>query len=237
MDVSKARDAFARTCTGPVYSIDGCAWLVRAIRAQRRDDDGAAAETNAAKIGCSVLGATADNRELRADSCVAYGQALRASHDDGGALRAFRDACELGDRRACDAVKKLEPENDAPKVAEKPKVASDVDGANLNMTSMNVDGLLLRDISCRTEGGGIGGLFGGIALGAGFKARRAQLDACSPKETVETRVKWTGAGGRMTSVKATGKDPAVNKCVERALTGAVATIAGACAASVTHGRK
>lgn len=111
---------------------------------------------------------------------------------------------------------------------------TDVDAPNLTMTSMTVDGVELSDIACHTQGEGLGGFFGGLAVGAGFKARKAQLDACS-KSPVETRVKWIGAGGRMTQIHASGGRASVNRCVERALRGAVATTSGPCAATVKHG--
>lgn len=114
--------------------------------------------------------------------------------------------------------------------------AEDVPGANLRIRSITVDGVALSDVACHLEGGGVGGFLAGMMVGAGFKERRTQLDACSKQEVAHTRVAWLGQGGTMTRVKASGSSAAVNQCVERALTGAPSTVSGACAATVSHGK-
>ncbi len=124
------------------------------------------------------------------------------------------------------------PTPPAPPAAE----PDEVEGANLRMSGMTADGVQLSNIQCRTEGGAVGGLFGGLTVAAGFKARKAQLDACAPKGGAETRVTWTATGGHMTRVKASGPDAKVNRCVERTLTSAPAVLEGACAATVRHGK-
>lgn len=86
-------------------------------------------------------------------------------------------------------------------------------------------------------GGGLGGLFGGVAIGTAFKARKGKLDACSPKAKTEARVTWTGSGGKVTNVAATAADPKVAKCVERALAGAPSIVSGVCAATVHVGKR
>jgi hypothetical protein len=112
---------------------------------------------------------------------------------------------------------------------------SDVDGANLTMANIEADGLVLKDMTCKVDGGLVGGLFGGIALAAGLTGRKTQLDACSPS-VVETRVKWVSVGGHMTHVTASGPSTTVNRCVERALAGAPSPMAATCATTVRHGR-
>lgn len=231
-DPEKAREAFGKSCGPPVYIPDACAWFVHMTRA-RGVETASAAETNAAKVGCEV-GGRPSGRKVRGEACLAYGQTRERAQDSTGARRAYHDGCELGNDEACAAMKTVP---DSARVADATKGPEDVPGANLSMASMDVDGLTLKDIACRTEGGGIGGLFGGIALGAGFKAKKAQLDACSPNAAKETRVRWTGVSGRMTKVEASGPDAKTNKCVERALTNAVATTSGLCAATVVHGKK
>jgi hypothetical protein len=111
---------------------------------------------------------------------------------------------------------------------------SDVDGANLTMANIEADGLVLKDLTCKVDGGLVGGLFGGIALAAGLTGRKMQLDACSPS-LVETRVKWVSTGGHMTHVTASGSSMTVNRCVEHALAGAPSPMAATCATTVRHG--
>ena len=118
--------------------------------------------------------------------------------------------------------------------ADAAKKPDDVPGANLHIDSVNVDGVQLKDVACKTSGGGFGGLFGSLAIGAGFKERKAKLQACAPK-AVESRVAWKSANNRMTDLHVTGNSPAINRCVERALAGAPSTVAGVCAATVVHG--
>jgi hypothetical protein len=112
--------------------------------------------------------------------------------------------------------------------------SADVDGANLTMANIEADGLVLKDLTCKVDGGIVGGLFGGIALAAGLTGRKMQLDACSPS-LVETRVKWVSTGGHMTHVTASGSSMTVNRCVEHALAGAPSPMAATCATTVRHG--
>ena len=161
---------------------------------------------------------------------------------------AYSNGCSLGDDAGCEAMKKetARPPSETraasaaqvgPLDAPAKEGPSDVEGANLHMTGMNVDGIALDDVACKLQDPNVGGILGGIVLGAGFKSKKAALDGCSKGVTTRTRVRWTGQGGRMTNIKAAGKDAATNRCVERALTGAVSTVSGSCAATVTHGGK
>lgn len=226
-DPTKARPIFKKACADePSAALDACAWFVRVSR----DDPNAdrPAVVDAAKTACSTRGAYGDNRALRAEACLALRDLLPKTDDDARlADRATKVACGLGNTDACDASREA---------AQKARATDDVGGATLRMGRMSVDGLVLSDIACRTTDNGLGGLFGGIAVGAGFKAKKAALDACS-KSVVTTRVKWSGVGGKMKDITASGPDPKVNKCVERALAGAVSTTSGVCAATVEHGKK
>jgi hypothetical protein len=227
VDNEKARAAFGRSCAGVVSSIDGCAWLVKVSRAGTSHAPNDVSLLRAAQSGCSTRAATEENRAVRGESCLVLASGTRGRTKE----RAFTDACTLGVEEGCTAAKAL-----AAAATPQPATPSDVEGANLTMGGMTVDGVSLADIACKTDGG-LGSLFGGMTVGVGFKSKKAKLDACSPKGVVATRVKWVSAGGRMTNVHATGNDASTNRCVERALAGAVATTAGVCAATVKHGRK
>jgi hypothetical protein len=110
-----------------------------------------------------------------------------------------------------------------------------VPGANLNIGSLTVDGVEVKQLSCRTAGGGLGGLLGSLTIAAGFGKRKGALDRCASAGKTETVVRWQQRGGKMTDVRATGADGKPNPCVARALTGAPAPQDAECAAIVVHG--
>jgi len=105
------------------------------------------------------------------------------------------------------------------------------------MGEVSVDGVTVRGLSCRTSGGGLGALLGTLTLTAGISKRRAQLDRCAPGGPSETPIHWHQGGGKITKVTASGADGQRNRCVERALVGAVATQDAECMATVVHGTK
>lgn len=181
--------------------------------------------------------ASAAERACKADvaeGCALFGICARdgvgTPRDEDAARAAFHKACMGGYAKGCRAEHELT-------AAAAPKPADDVEGANLTMGGVQADGVRLKNIACKTKGSALGGLFGGITVVAGFKSRKARLDACSPKEIAETRVKWTSAGGRMMKIHAVGASGARNACVEKALAGALSTVEGVCAATLLHGRK
>ncbi len=102
------------------------------------------------------------------------------------------------------------------------------------MGSMEADGVKLKGISCKVDGGL--GLLGALVLASGFVKRKPQLDACARGKTAETAVSWTAAGGQMTRVKADAPDPKVARCVEKALAGAPAPMPAVCMATLMHGK-
>lgn len=186
-------------------------------------------------------GASAADRACKAKlpvGCVLYGlfarDGLGTTKDLDAARASFHQACAAGNEDGCRGEEEMKP---AASATASGAGANDIEGADLTMSGLDADGVKLRDIACRTGGAGLGGLFGGITVAAGFKARKAKLDACSPKAVVETRVKWTSNGGRMGQVHALGKNAAMNACIEKALAGAVSTMPGVCAATVVHGKK
>ncbi|MDI1480462.1 hypothetical protein [Polyangium sp. y55x31] len=111
--------------------------------------------------------------------------------------------------------------------------ASDVPGANLSVGQLEADGLVAKDIQCKTEGGGMA-LLGAVLVTAWMSPQKKALDACAPAGT-ETRVVWKARGGKVTEVQAAGS-PKVKACVERALSGGKPVLEGHCAATVVHGK-
>lgn len=117
-----------------------------------------------------------------------------------------------------------------------PAADADVSGANFRIAKLNVDDVRLSAVACRlAPGSDVSGLFGPAVIGAGFRERQSRLDACS-RNLTETRITWVAVNSKTIKVRATSDDPKVNACVERALTGAVAMVDGACGATLTHGK-
>ncbi|MRG94665.1 hypothetical protein [Polyangium spumosum] len=117
--------------------------------------------------------------------------------------------------------------------AGKSAAASDVPGANLSIGQLEADGLVAKDIQCKTEGGGMA-LLGAVLVTAWMSPQKRALDACAPAGT-ETRVAWKARGGKVTEVQVTGS-PKVEACVERALSAGRPALEGHCAATIVHGK-
>ena len=161
------------------------------------------------------------------DSCKVlgdmYSRGEGVTADASRAKALYAKACRLGNDRACAFA--------APPPAPVTTTTSANANAHVSVGSIEADGIKLADLSCdHIEGGIPGGLFGAIALVAGFKMHKAQLDACGAH--ADEKVEWTGANGAMTHLHASGGTVAVNRCVERALDGAPSTITGTCSAVV-----
>ena len=160
------------------------------------------------KDSCKVLG-----------DMYERGEGVTADASRASALHAR--ACNLGDTKSCAPA--------APPPSTSASIASG--NAHMSVGSIEADGIKLADLSCdHIEGGLGGGIFGAIALAAGFKQRKAELDACGAH--ADEKVAWTGAHGTMTHLHASGGTVAVNRCVEHALDGAPSTITGTCSAVV-----
>lgn len=229
---ASARVALAKACTGAVRSIDACAALTAIYLADEEVDPATLAD--AAQHGCISFGAEDGDKEARAVACATWGFLLRdgrgTAQDPEKALHAFDDGCKLGQPRACEARREMEEE-----ARRAEDVASGVPGANLRIASVQTNGVTVERIACRAEGGALGGLFGSLAVGKPFADKKRQLDACAKGAPHTTRVRWTEKNGRMTAVTVISGDDRSNKCIERTLTGAVATVPGTCAASVDVG--
>ncbi len=107
-----------------------------------------------------------------------------------------------------------------------------LEGANVNIGSFGADGLSLKDISCKAEGGGLGGLLGSMTIAAGLSKRKAALDKCGK---AETRVHIWQKGGKVTKAEVVG-DSKIGPCIQKALVGAPATVDSECLLTVVHGK-
>ena len=124
--------------------------------------------------------------------------------------------------------------NDKPVTNDKP-AASDVPGANISIGRLEADGIVTKNIECKSETNGLG-LLGAVLVTAWMSPQKKALDACAPggRET-ETRVVWKARGGKVLEIEAKG-DAKVKACVEKALRPGKPTFDGHCAASVVHGK-
>lgn len=130
----------------------------------------------------------------------------------------------------------IAPTASADKPVEKPR-ASDVPGANLSVGQLEADGLVTKNIECKSEGSGGGlGLLGMVLVTAWMSPLKKALDACASGGETETRVVWRAAGGKVTEIQAKG-DAKVKACVEKALRPGKPVFEGHCAATVVHGKK
>ncbi len=167
---------------------------------------------------------------------VIYAKGEGAKEDMPKARTYFEQACRLKHRESCEIVKEIDEE--AAKASG--GAGTGVANANVSVGSIDVDGMTAKDISCRLDSGGGGGLFGAmmgpsVAIGSLAK-KKAQLDACAPGGA-EPRVTWSFAGGRTTKVTVDGVPDKVKSCVEKVVKSAVATADGECAATLVAGKK
>jgi TPR repeat protein len=161
------------------------------------------------QAGCNVLG-------------VIHAEGRGVPADKEKATAFFKKACAAGDQDAC---------NNEKKVAN----ALDVPGANITMGSVTADGFTLTDVTCKSEGGGLGALLLGPAVAGALGKKKAAFNACAPKGA-DVRVRWTMAGGKVTNVEAKAGDPKIEACVVKAVKSSVAVLEGTCAASFHAGK-
>ncbi len=98
--------------------------------------------------------------------------------------------------------------------------ATSIAGQNITMGSVSANGISLKDLVCRSSGGG---LFGALAVPASLAQKKAGLRACGAHAT--TNIAWRAAGGKITEVAANG---ASGKCVQKVLKGAAMGLDGEC---------
>jgi TPR repeat protein len=217
-DPPTARKAYERGCA--LDHKDSCAnlGLMLAKGEGGPKDERAAATTSdkackkGAPLGCLVFGVLARD-------------GTGMPEDRAAAKAAFHTACQAGKRDGCAAEQAMSSraEGGAPRKANV-----------MSAESMTVDGMQLKELSCEL---GAGGPLGMLGVTAGLRARKAQLDACSPGRETETRVVLHAKGGRFAAVEAKGSSAAIGRCVERALVNQRSNFDGTCSSTLVHGRK
>jgi hypothetical protein len=221
-----------KACGRVVSNIDACAQLAILL-----EPDAAVARERIARLahlGCSVNGTASEHRALRGEACFLFAQSLRAGVRPEGSNFPYtpdlyvKDSCTLGHAPACALARSAARERDE---------ESGVPGATMHIDGISSNGMKLENVACALDpSSGLGGLFGSATLGVAFAQRKQKLDACAPKGSHTTRVRWVGKGGVMTRVTVISPPAASDACVQRAMTGAPTAVAGTCAATFRHGK-
>jgi TPR repeat protein len=167
---------------------------------------------------------------------VIYLKGEGATADENKAREHMRKACLLGHEKACEVDKELGSNSAAASSSSQPQ---GVANANVNVDSITADGLTVKQMSCRLDGGGgglLGALVGPTVVIAALAKKKAQLDGCA-KGGAEPRVTWEFKNGKTTKVSAVAAQKAVATCVENALKTAPASGTGECALTLVLGKK
>jgi hypothetical protein len=102
-----------------------------------------------------------------------------------------------------------------------------VPGANLTVSGMEVDGVLLETLSCKVDGLG---LLGAVVVGATIAKQRGALRACGLQAAVP--VGWTIQRGSVIDATASSGDAKKDACIVRALKQIKSTDDGVCRAKL-----
>lgn len=189
-----------------------------------------------------------------AASCNGMGQLFHRGGDEKEAARAFGKGCEGGNGSSCHnlgvllasgkiprddkllaiarerACKAGEQEDCAPLASANGSSAGapvSVPGANITVSGMEVDGVLIETLSCKVDGLG---LLGAVVVGATLAQQRGALRACGL--TAAVPVGWTIQRGAAIDATASSGDAKKDACIVRALKQIKSTDDGVCRAKV-----
>ncbi|KIG18634.1 hypothetical protein DB30_07649 [Enhygromyxa salina] len=167
--------------------------------------------------------------ERDAEACynlgAVHGEGLYgAAQDLAAGEQWMRKACELGDKDGCAGADKLAAAQDPNAVV----------GANLNVGSMDVNGMTIMDLQCRLSGGG--GLFGSMALAGTLAEKKKAFDKCAPKGAAPI-VRWDFDGGKTHVLHVDDPSEQVAACVEKIMKKVPATMQAQCRATLLIGNK
>lgn len=223
-DPSKAVELYGKACSPEgddkmLRSLACSRGGITAYGAKKYEEARVMAEAlcdDASSSGCGLLGVL-----------HAQGRGVAADVDKARVL--LDKGCKGGDKEACGNLAAVDAAVEASKMASE----LPVEGANVTIGSIAVDGLSARDLQCRRDGGG--GLFGG-AMGAisGISKRKGKLMKCASSPE-DVRVRWTASGGRIKTVEAKASSAKVESCVKKAIKGSSAAFGGTCAATFAIG--
>lgn len=223
-DRDVARKAFMRICRDPRDRwsiIDACAWL-----ADLSPSDGSERLIYAER-GCSVEGQRGpENADVRARACMAAAKGQEAAKRTAEARQRYQAACSLGDAEGCKIALQMPapPEQAAPSKGH----------GTFQMSHLEVDGFVMRDVSCEIEGNALMGILGGVAVGPGLALRRAALNQCSSRP-LESKIHWVARDEHVIEVTSDATDKTIRACLEAALMGAMSMPNVRCSATLVLG--
>lgn len=169
-------------------------------------------------------GCTADDAEACYNLGAVHGAGLGVTQDQAEGEKWMKKACELGDQEGCQGAAQLAAAQDPNAVA----------GANVNVGSMDVNGMTIQDLQCRISGGG--GLFGTMALVATLADKKKAFDKCAPKGAAPI-IRWDFAGNNTNVINVDDPSEQVAACVEKVMKKVPATMEAQCKATVLIGNK
>jgi|GEM_PF-4522855 hypothetical protein len=145
----------------------------------------------------------------------------------------FKTGCAGGDKSACKGVKVVD--NALGKKKSEPTKSGTsngkIAGSNVNVGSMKVDGLEVKQLSCKLPGAGF---LAAAQVVGGLSKQKKALKRCG-KKGAQARVRWSYAGGRATSIEVSGVSGKVKGCVKRAMKKVKGNLTGTCSASILLG--
>jgi hypothetical protein len=218
---AKAHGLYSSTCI-----TDGCAFL-----AEIYASDGSRSHIYAAR-GCSLEGQSLpESRAVRSRACLVIAQDLLDAQRSEPARRIHQMACSLGSAQGCDAAGRTAGQRDARGT---PAAAGPSSTATVGVANAEMDGLTMRDVSCRVDETPWMQALGGVTVGAGFAERKSALARCSPRPA-EVEIRWVAFGHVVVEVVAEAPDGALSACVQKALRGAPALGDAECSAMLVLG--
>jgi hypothetical protein len=220
--VKEALAFYAKACAAPDpgdLRLRGLACERGAHVAYEAGDFGRAAELGA--LGCNDEVASACDT-----LAVLYANGEGVAKDMAKAASLFERGCKGGDNEACDHQK-------AAAAALDPLA---VEGANLKMTSISVEGFAMSDMACKLKGGGLEMLVAGPVLAAVIGKKKAALNACAPGGAAVT-LRWKIDGGHVVEALASTGDKKVEACIAKVVRSSIATFDATCRASFKLGRR
>ena len=107
-------------------------------------------------------------------------------------------------------------------------------GSTVNVSSMEVNGLEIRDLNCELSSGGF---FASMAAVSALAEQKAEFDKCQPQGGAFA-AGWTWAGGKTSAVSISKSSASkADSCVVKALEKVQATLVGTCTGTVLAGDK
>lgn len=131
-----------------------------------------------------------------------------AAEDPRKGTAYMKKACALEDADACEIVKELDSAS----------ASRGGQGANVQVNSMTVNGLTVKNLICRLDAGDgvFGAIMGPMVVIGVLAEKKAAFDECAPKGAAP-RVTWSFSAGKVTKASVEAPTRAIKSCLEKAL--------------------